>query len=605
MDQNYSLFSSFKIVWFFFKPYKLQLFVLFIFTTLAGVLEALNLAALYPVINYGLDLSADSGVLMRIFSGMLNQITLENRLLASCVLLLVISVAALIVKMVYNYVSFRVMTRIIGDTQKKVFEQFARADYGFYVKNQQGKLIHTGTIAPESVAGIVIYGVKLGYDLISTIMMLGLLLMLSVKATAALVVFGVIYVVFIKKVMAGFIYKSATIMSQEERNKNVVLNEVITGYKDIKIFLRFEEWRRKFYQTVNHGMKHKKKMLFNKSIPESAMKFIFFAVLAGVGVFISQYPHKEIMLLMPVFGTFVIVASRLFPAIQLVGNAFMILSDCLPNTKIVYDLCSMNTATLPSGNQVVENFDDQITFENVHFKYDGMKEDLLKGISFSVKKKEMTALVGASGSGKTTIISLLLRLYAPGSGSINIDGANIFDFTENSYLAKIGFVGQDTFIFNGSIKENIRFGLEDCTDDMIREAAKLANADEFIEQTPNKYDTIVGDSGVKLSGGQKQRIAIARAMLKKPEIIVMDEATSSLDNISEKKIQEAINRISKYTTILVIAHRLTTVRNANKIIVLDNGDVAEQGTHEELLDNRKVYYQLNMAHDLIEQEVAN
>ncbi|MBI4309257.1 MAG: ATP-binding cassette domain-containing protein, partial [Candidatus Omnitrophica bacterium] len=209
-----------------------------------------------------------------------------------------------------------------------------------------------------------------------------------------------------------------------------------------------------------------------------------------------------------------------------------------------------------------------------------------------------------SGSGKTTVINLLLKLYRPDKGSIKIDGENISEFDNKTYLSRIGYVSQETFIFNTSIKENIRFGMEDCAGPMIEEAAKLANAHDFIMDTPHGYDTVVGDSGIKLSGGQRQRVAIARAMLRKPEIIVFDEATSSLDNISEKKIQKAINNISKHATVMVIAHRLSTVQNADKIIILERGEIREQGTHTELMKNKKLYYDLHMAEDGVNDEVA-
>ena len=183
-------------------------------------------------------------------------------------------------------------------------------------------------------------------------------------------------------------------------------------------------------------------------------------------------------------------------------------------------------------------------------------------------------------------------MYSADKGRITIDGIPISEYTCESYLRKIGYVSQETFIYNDTILENIKFGLEHCNKKMIIEAARKANAQEFIINTPNGYDTIVGDAGIKLSGGQRQRIAIARAMLRKPEIMVLDEATSALDNIAERKVQEAINNISKYTTVVVIAHRLSTIQNADKILVIEDGKIAEEGHHETLLSKKGVYYSL-------------
>jgi ABC-type multidrug transport system fused ATPase/permease subunit len=185
-----------------------------------------------------------------------------------------------------------------------------------------------------------------------------------------------------------------------------------------------------------------------------------------------------------------------------------------------------------------------------------------------------------------------LRLYEPRQGTIAIDGTAIPEFTLPSYLNAIGYVSQETFIFNGTIRENIVFGNEATTDAEVEAAARLANAHDFILATEQGYATVVGDAGVKLSGGQRQRIAIARAILRKPQIFIFDEATSSLDQVSERMVQDAINKISRHTTVLIIAHRLSTVQNADKIIVLEKGLVVEDGTHKELLERGKTYYQL-------------
>ena len=324
------------------------------------------------------------------------------------------------------------------------------------------------------------------------------------------------------------------------------------------------------------------------------MRFIFFAILAALGIALSGKPQDTLISALPLFGTFAMVAARFFPSIQMVGNDLMIITDCIPNVKAVYSLCMQENMPVSKGDRQLNQFNDRISFENVWFKYGSSQDPVLKGFSAQIKKKEITAIVGLSGAGKTTIVNLLLRLYAPDQGKIKIDGVDIFIYTDDSYLGKISYVGQETFIFNDTIKENIRFGMRDCTDEMIIAAAQKAHAHDFIINLENGYDMIVGDAGMKLSGGQRQRIAIARAILHGPEIIILDEATSSLDNISEKNIQQAMDRISENTTVLVIAHRLSTIRNADKIIVLKDGMVFEEGMHKELFENKKLYFNLCM-----------
>ncbi|MBI4596078.1 MAG: ATP-binding cassette domain-containing protein, partial [Candidatus Tectomicrobia bacterium] len=229
-------------------------------------------------------------------------------------------------------------------------------------------------------------------------------------------------------------------------------------------------------------------------------------------------------------------------------------------------------------------------FDNVTFAYKG-RGKVLEDVSITFEKRKTTAIVGRSGSGKTTIINLLLRLFDVDKGEIRIDGLNIKQYKSASWLDKIGYVSQDTFVFNDTIKNNIAFGSQYPDEEVIR-ASKYANAHNFITELPDGYDTLVGDRGMKLSGGQRQRIAVARAMIRDPEILIFDEATNALDNISEAAVQKAIEEISKDHTVIVIAHRLSTIINADKIVVLGDGQVLEEGIHQELIAKGGPYTEL-------------
>ena len=217
---------------------------------------------------------------------------------------------------------------------------------------------------------------------------------------------------------------------------------------------------------------------------------------------------------------------------------------------------------------------------------------VLKGIDFSMEKGEVIAVIGSSGGGKTTLCSLIPRFYEVSEGEILLDGKNIKDITISSLRENIGVVAQDVYLFSGSIRENIAYGNRGATDEQIIEAAKLAGAHEFIMTLPNGYDTYVGERGVKLSGGQKQRVSIARVFLKNPPVLIMDEATSALDNESEKLVQESLEKLAKGRTTFTIAHRLTTVRNADRILVLTEDGIAESGTHDELVAKGGIYAEL-------------
>ena len=232
-----------------------------------------------------------------------------------------------------------------------------------------------------------------------------------------------------------------------------------------------------------------------------------------------------------------------------------------------------------------------IDFNHVFFNYE-TKDHILNDVSFSIKKGETIALVGASGGGKTTICHLIPNFYQPTSGTIKIDGINISDISLNALRKNIGFVQQDVFLFTGSIKDNIQYGKPDATDKDIISASKKANIYDFIMSLPNKFDTQIGERGVKLSGGQKQRISIARVFLKNPSILILDEATSALDNATEILIQQALNKLSYGRTTLVVAHRLSTIKNADRILVVEGGKIIEEGTHSVLLSQNGEYAKL-------------
>jgi ABC-type multidrug transport system fused ATPase/permease subunit len=259
---------------------------------------------------------------------------------------------------------------------------------------------------------------------------------------------------------------------------------------------------------------------------------------------------------------------------------------------------------ITAHNGVKMRIEGKVVFENVAFTYPSRKEiQVLKNISFETNKGETIAIVGPSGSGKSTLVGLLLRFYDTESGKILIDGIDSLNYNLTDLRNNMAIVPQDVLLFGGTIKENIAYGKPDATIEEIEEAAKKANAYDFVESFPEKFETIVGERGIKLSGGQRQRIAIARAVLKDPAILILDEATSSLDSESERVVQEALDKLMVGRTSFVIAHRLSTIRKADKIIVIDKGAVVESGTHDDLMSIQGGLYQslnkLQMQHQFV------
>jgi subfamily B ATP-binding cassette protein MsbA len=294
------------------------------------------------------------------------------------------------------------------------------------------------------------------------------------------------------------------------------------------------------------------------------------------------------------FITYIAVFSQIIPPARALTNAYYNIQRGISATERVSMILEAPELITDSASSIViSELKESISYKNVSFAYSkGDDGYALKNVSLTIKKGKTIALVGQSGSGKSTFADLLARFYDCSDGGIFIDNQNIKDIKLNSLRGILGIVSQESILFNDTIYNNIAFGKENATESQIMEAAKIANAHEFILETPNGYQTNIGDKGGKLSGGQKQRISIARAVLKNPDILILDEATSALDTESERLVQDALEKLLKNRTSIVIAHRLSTIVNADEIIVLNKGEILERGTHKELLELNSAYKKL-------------
>lgn len=291
----------------------------------------------------------------------------------------------------------------------------------------------------------------------------------------------------------------------------------------------------------------------------------------------------------PGFVLFLYLGRAMIPPITQLGQAYISAQEMAASAERVYQMVEL-TPSVVDGPKVKDAFEKEITFDAVSFSYGD--EAVLRDVSLTIERGKMLALVGPSGAGKSTLTDLLLRFYDPTAGTLNIDGVDLREIHIEPYRRLFGVVAQENLLFNASIAENIAYGRKEVSVEQIKAAAEVANAAEFIEQLPKGYETLVGDRGIRLSGGQRQRVAIARAIVHRPEILILDEATSSLDTESERLVQAAIDRVIRETTAIVVAHRLSTVLHADKIVVLENGRVLDQGKHEELFERCALYKRL-------------
>lgn len=580
-----------SVHWYFFKSYQKDTAITLVAMVVAGVLESLNTAALYPIMHYGLRVERP-GKCLEFLEPVLAFLRSDNFFVGSCFLLVLVTVISTLFRLYYHYVSNRLTTKVIAGYQKAMFVKYVESSYNYFVKSQQGRLIYASTVAPNSVSNSVSCIIRGLNSLTNCFFFAVVLLILAWHGTVMLLLIGFFYFFFVRRIITKVIETSVKEMVEEDQKKNILLNEFLTGIKSIKVFLVQNWWRDRYFFSVKESVRHSFRVNMARALPDCFIKFAFYLLLGVAGVVLSFWTSGQIHSIIPLLGTYVAVSARLLPYMNLLGNDILSVARATPDVKIVYDIMNKEVSEVEGVKKELRVFEREIVFDHVWFKHEDAEDFLLKDVCFAITKRKVTAIVGKSGSGKTTVLNLLLRLFEAQRGCILIDGVDVRDYSKRSYLSMMGPMSQEVFIFNGTIKENIRFGAEIRSDAEIVRAAEIANAHEFIVKTEQGYDTVVGDAGIKLSGGERQRIAIARAVLRKPEIVVFDEATSSLDSISEKKIQESIKRISAQATVLMVAHRLSTVKYADRIIVFGDGRVVEEGQHEELLARKGCYAEL-------------
>ena len=396
---------------------------------------------------------------------------------------------------------------------------------------------------------------------------------------------------FIISIIGKKLRKDSKEVQQQQSNFLSMIDETISGQKVIKSFLSESFFDQKFDSINKMLYKYSNRVINRKNLAGPFSEFMGILV---IGVLL-WFGGKMVLINETISGTTFIVfmglAYNILTPAKNLSKSFYSIKKGNAAAERVFEIIEFKLDNDSNRDQLLETFKDKIEFKNVDFSYGQSK--ILDKISFTIKKGQSVALVGSSGSGKTTIANLLNGFYNSDSGSISIDGMEISSITRESLYKNISIVTQESILFNDTIMNNIRIGDLDSIDEDIVNAAKEANAHEFILEQSEKYDTNIGDYGGKLSGGQKQRLTIARAMLKSPSILILDEATSSLDSESEKKIQDAIDKLMVDKTSLIIAHKFSTIKKCDKIILIDKGRIVAEGTHDELINSNSSYKNMN------------
>jgi ABC transporter, ATP-binding protein len=478
------------------------------------------------------------------------------------------------------------------DMRNEIFAQYQRLSFNFFDDQKVGQLMSRVTNDLFEIAELFHHGPE---DIvISIIKFIGSFAILaSINIRLTLVAFAIIPFMFAyayyfnKKMKAAFKRNRAKIA-----DINATIEDNLSGIRVVKSFANEDAEMEKFRDGNSRFVETKKSSYLYMGGFHSGlgafMTMINIIVIVAGAVFITKGIVDVTVLI-----TFLLYVNNFTEPVKKLINFTETFQNGVSGYERFLEIMSIEPAIKDKDNAVEKNdFKGDVAFTDVSFRYNDKNDYVLKNVSLAVKAGEYVALVGSSGAGKTTLCSLIPRFYDVTSGSISVDGVDVRDLKLKCLRNNIGIVQQDVYLFAGSIIENIRYGRPGATDEEVYEAAKKANAHEFIMSLPEGYDTDIGQRGIKLSGGQKQRLSIARVFLKNPPILIFDEATSALDNESEKVVQESLETLAANRTTFVIAHRLSTIRNAERILVLTEDGIAESGTHKELMEKQGVYYNL-------------
>ncbi|GAB5465796.1 MAG: ABC transporter ATP-binding protein [Candidatus Kapaibacteriales bacterium] len=610
-EKKYSDREIYKALFKIAKPFKKYFFASAILNAIFALLSAASVAIINPVLQVifpneetessistveseGLDSFKET------FFGSINELIADidplNTLINVCILIIIIYGLKNIVKFFNAINSVKLEEGIVKSVRDKLFEKYTSLSLSYFQKNKQGDVVSTVTNDVTQLNSATVRAFNMVFrDFVQVAIFLALLLALSPKLT--LVSFaasgGALVLIRIAK---KYLKRYGGRMQQAMANFTSTLSESVAGIKLIKSFdaadVSGEKFRDETSYYVTSALKHRKVTSLVPSIYEmiaiGALCFVLYV--GGESVLVEKTMEASDLL------TFLFLLFSIMTPLTLLTNHIAEMQRGLVASKRILKVLDLEP-TVKSGDKKVKEFSNRIDFTDVSFSYENDRK-VLQNINLTIAKNEKIALVGPSGSGKSTFLDLLLRFYDPDSGMINYQDEDLKELNLSEYLGLFGVVSQENILFNDTVRNNILFGKTNISDDEIWKALEISNAKSFVESMPDGLDTMLGERGTTVSGGERQRLAIARAVVRKPEILVFDEATSALDTESEYTVQSAINDSLKGRTAIIVAHRLSTITHCDRIVVFDKGRIAEIGTHEELLELGGIYHTLHSMQSL-------
>ncbi|QTE23642.1 ABC transporter ATP-binding protein [Polaribacter cellanae] len=515
-----------------------------------------------------------------------------NTLFFICLLALSLFFLKNLFRYLASYVITFLRTGVVKDLRDKLYRKIIELPIAYFSEKRKGDIIARMTSDVQEVENSILTSIEVMVrEPLTVVISISIMLFMSIKLTLF---------VFVLLPVSGFIIssiskklKASSVKAQKETGNFLsFIEETLTGLRIIKGFNAENVIEKKFNNSTSSFKQLMTSVFHRQSLASPMSEFLGSATIIAILWYGGTEVLSKTSALQPdEFMGYIVLFYTVLNPIKLITTTFYNIQKGEASAERIMQVLNTENSIKDKPNAIVkQNFTDKIEFKNISFKY---KNDyVLRDFSLTINKGETVALVGQSGSGKSTLANLITRFYDVNKGDVFIDGENIKNITKKSLRDLMGIVSQDSILFNDTIENNIKLGAQNATEEHILEAAKIANAYEFIKELPEQFNNNIGDSGNTISGGQKQRLSIARAVLKNPPIMILDEATSALDTESEQLVQVALEKMMQNRTSLVIAHRLSTIQKADKIVVLKKGKIVEQGKHEELLVKKGEYFKL-------------
>lgn len=588
------------------RPYRLVFVASLAAVALGSILDGFTMILLIPFLRslFGeaAVLQAGGGLVERVLDLTVGPFLSRSEPSAALRNVVIVVIIGLLLKNVFFYTAnalgVKVREGIVRDMRNQLYGHLQKLPLGFFDRHKTGQLIARVFSDTSQTKEVITYAISdLLKHAVSLMAFVTALVLISWKLTLLALVVAPLFLGFLKP-MLWRLRRGFRRAYEAQGELTSMLQETASGARLVKAY-GAEEFERERFVKTNQAyfrdlVRAERVRLLSSPLSEM-LGSIVTLVLVWVGaqfVFSGQLTAEA-------FLTFLTISLRAQSPIKALTTFPARAQASLAAADRFFEILDTGGETVQTGGRRVDGFEHRIEYENVHFAYDG-NEAVLQGINFEVQRGEVLAVVGPSGAGKSTVVDLLPRFYEPGRGRITLDGFDIREIRLDSLRQLLGIVSQETLIFHDTVRANIAYGAPDrFSQEEIEAASRAANAHDFIMTLPEGYDTVLGDRGVRLSGGQRQRIAIARAILRDPPLLIFDEATSSLDSESERLVQGAIQRLLANRTVIVVAHRLSTIQGADKIIVLEAGRIVESGRHDELLARRGVYrrlYEMQFGH---------